>query len=89
MKIGEIFPIDKTQEKPLQRFIRVKKIIRDKFVEFDFAVGDPGLYVELILPKAAFETFCQRNNVTVMSAEQAEAVDQDMEKWRYGKAGED
>jgi phenol hydroxylase P0 protein len=77
----------KSEAKPLQGFVRVKRIIKDKFVEFDFAVGDPGLYVELILPKSAFDAFCEHNNVIHMSQEQADAVDKDMEKWRYGKSG--
>ena len=73
------------QGESLPRFVRVKKVIKEAFIEFDFAVGDPELYVELILPVAAFEIFCLRNNVIHMSEEQSEAVDRDMKKWRYGK----
>lgn len=68
----------------LKRYVRVRKVIDDKFVEFDFAIGDPSLYVELVLPKAAFDTFCRHNKVEIMTEEQAAAVDADMEKWRYG-----
>jgi phenol hydroxylase P0 protein len=68
----------------LKRYVRVRQVIDDKFVEFDFAIGDPSLYVELVLPKAAFDTFCHHNKVEIMSEEQAAAVDADMEKWRYG-----
>ncbi len=73
----------------LPRYVRVRDVIDDRFVEFDFAIGEPSLYVELVLPKAAFEAFCHHNNVTMMTDEQAAAVDADMEKWRYGETGPD
>lgn len=69
----------------LKRFVRVRRVLHDKFVEFDFAIGDPSLYVELVLPRAAFEAFCSHNSVEMMTDEQAKAVDADMEKWRYGE----
>ena len=68
----------------LKRYVRVRQVIDDKFIEFDFAIGDPSLYVELVLPRQAFDEFCKHNKVTLMTAEQAAAVDADMEKWRYG-----
>lgn len=68
----------------LKRYVRIRNVIDDKFVEFDFAIGDPSLYVELVLPRAAFDAFCQHNKVEMMTEEQAAAVDADMEKWRYG-----
>jgi phenol hydroxylase P0 protein len=68
----------------LTRYVRIRQVIDDKFVEFDFAIGDPSLYVELVLPTAAFNQFCKHNNVILMTEEQAAAVDADMEKWRYG-----
>ncbi len=69
----------------LTRYVRVRRVLNDKFVEFDFAIDDPSLYVEMILPKAAFAAFCQHNKVVMMTEEQAAEVDADMEKWRYGK----
>ena len=69
----------------LKRYARVRQVIDDKFVEFDFAIGDPSLYVEQVLPKAAFDAFCRHNKVEIMTEEQAAAVDADMEKWRYGE----
>ncbi|MDX1734327.1 MAG: phenol hydroxylase subunit [Halioglobus sp.] len=68
----------------LTRYVRVRRVIEDKFIEFDFAIGDPSLYVELVLPKAAFDAFCRHNEVRMMTEEQAAAVDADMAKWRYG-----
>jgi len=72
----------------LTRYVRVRKVLDDKFVEFDFAIGDPSLYVELVLPRDAFDVFCRHNEVQVMTEEQARAVDRDMQKWRYGDSAE-
>lgn len=69
----------------LTRYVRVRRVVKDNFVEFDFAIGDPSLYVEMILPRPAFTAFCEHNDVVMMTDEQAAAVDADMEKWRYGK----
>lgn len=69
----------------LKRYVRLRRVVDDKFIEFDFAIGDPSLYVELVLPKAAFDAFCRHNNVQMMTEAQAAAVDADMEKWRYGE----
>lgn len=68
----------------LTRYVRVRNVINNRFVEFDFAIGEPSLYVELILPVSAYEAFCRLNKVVEMTAEQAGKVDADMEKWRYG-----
>ncbi len=69
----------------LTRYVRVRRVVDDRFIEFDFAIEDPSLYVEMILPKPAFAAFCQHNHVVMMTDEQAANVDADMEKWRYGK----
>ena len=66
------------------KYVRIRNIVRDQFVEFDFAIDDPRLNVELILPKKAFDEFCIANQVTEMTPEQCQLVDEDGEKWRYG-----
>jgi phenol hydroxylase P0 protein len=86
--VPKVSPDDHNRDfSSLTRYVRVRQILDDRFVEFDFAIGDPSLYVELVLPKAAFETFCRHNEVVMMTEEQAQAVDEDMEKWRYGEEG--
>ncbi|MBP0048910.1 phenol hydroxylase [Marinobacterium sp. AK62] len=69
----------------LTKYIRVRSQPGDRFVEFDFAIGDPSLFVELVMPQGAFEAFCAANDVVHMTPEQIEAVDAEMEKWRYGE----
>ena len=44
-------------------FVRLRKVRGDGFVEFDFAIGEPELSVDLILPAAAFHEFCRVNRV--------------------------
>lgn len=53
-----------------RRYIRVTGERADGFVEFDFAMGEPELFVEMILSRPAFEEFCQANNVQPMGPAQ-------------------
>lgn len=69
----------------LTKYIRVHSEPNAKFVMFDFAIGDPSLFVELVLPQQAFEQFCQNNQVVPMSAEQMASNDAEADKWRYGE----
>lgn len=62
-----------TQETPVQRhFDAARKYVRmcrqrpDGFVEFAFAIGDPELCVELMLPTNAFHEFCLANDVILL-----------------------
>jgi phenol hydroxylase P0 protein len=73
----------------LKKYVRITNTRGDRFVEFDFAIGDPLMYVELMLPPDAFKTFCAHNKVTFLSPEQAAMVDEDRIKWRYGQPGLD
>jgi phenol hydroxylase P0 protein len=68
-------------------FVRVRHERADGFIEFDFAIGEPDLSVELILPRAAFEEFCAINQVRHLSAAQGQQIDADQSKWRYGSPG--
>lgn len=54
------------------------------FVEFNFAIGDPTLFVELVLPQEAFRHFCKINQVRMMTDHEMEMIDKDAEKWRFG-----
>ena len=48
-----------------KRWVRVHNRTENGFVEFDFFVSDADLFVELILPEAAFAEFCANNKVIV------------------------
>lgn len=71
----------------LTRYVRVRSEPDARFVEFDFAIGHPELFVELVLPHAAFAAFCQQHQVVQMNAAMCQAVDEDAAKWRYGDVG--
>ncbi|NQD93044.1 phenol hydroxylase [Pseudomonas sp. CrR25] len=72
----------------LPRYVRVRSAPHAAFVEFDFAIGYPDLFVELVLPPDAFARFCTQNQVQHMDEAMAASVDADMEKWRYGVSQE-
>ena len=72
----------------MTRYIRVRSEPGDKFVEFDFAIGHPELFVELVLPREAFEIFCKHNNVVHMDSDMIRQIDEDMVKWRFGERGQ-
>ncbi|WP_417613992.1 phenol hydroxylase subunit [Oceanisphaera sp.] len=80
-------PVSPTQAPTtsLTKYIRVRSPQDARFVEFDFAINDPGLFVELVMPKDAFKRFCQANQVVEMTRAQSDAVDAEMDKWRYGE----
>lgn len=78
-------PADKIPFREFVKYIRIKSHESARFVDFDFAIGDPTLFVELIMPKDAFDEFCLTNNTVLMTLEQTLAVDAEMKKWRYGE----
>lgn len=42
-------------------FVRIVHQRPDGFVEFEFALGEPDIYVEMMLPNDAFHAFCSIN----------------------------
>ncbi len=68
------------------KYVRFRTLRPDGFVEFVFSIGDADLGVELILPKAAYEEFCQTHQVIQVTPAQAAWIDADATKWRYGYA---
>ncbi len=45
------------------KYVRVRQIRADGLVCFEFAIGWPELFVDLMLPQAAFDEFCSRQQV--------------------------
>jgi phenol hydroxylase P0 protein len=56
-----------------------------QFVEFDFAIGEPELFVEMILTHEAFAEFCRANQVRPMAAlpEVAGEDEDDARQWDW------
>jgi phenol/toluene 2-monooxygenase (NADH) P0/A0 len=45
------------------RAIRIAEVRADGFVAFDFHVGDPQIYAEMVLPMEAFQEFCAEQGI--------------------------
>lgn len=45
------------------RAIRIAEVRADGFVAFDFYVGDPDIYAEMVLTRDAFDEFCATQGV--------------------------
>ena len=69
--------------------VRVTNPDRRGFVEFQFSLGDPNIYIEMTLPPAAFRQFCEQHDARVLSPAEASAVDRAEHKWRYGDEDRD
>jgi len=51
-----------------RRYVRVCERRPDGFIEFEFAIGNPVLCVELMLKEDDFHEFCLTNDVIVLDA---------------------
>ena len=74
---------------PTKKFVRVLELRQDGFVEFEFAIGEPELFVEMILPATAFDEFCAMNKVTFLDENAQLKVGLDSEEvwnWRLRDA---
>lgn len=69
--------------------VRITNPDRHGFIEFQFSLGDPTLYLEMTLPPAAFADFCREHAARPLSDAQASAVDATDRAWRYGSSHED
>ena len=58
----------------LRKFVSVTNERPNGMVEFMFAVGDPELCVELVMPRIAFDEFCRDNKVEHLDAIGSTAV---------------
>lgn len=67
-----------------RRFVRLRGERGKGFIEFEFAIGEPEIFVELILGRDAFADFCATNEVEMLpAADAAAAGDWD---WRLADA---
>ena len=50
-----------------RKFVRIKQVRADGLVCFEFAIGWPELFVDLMLPRSAFDDFCLRQKVQLLT----------------------
>lgn len=60
-----------------RKFVRVMRTLPNGLIEFEFAIGEPDVAVELMMPKEAFEEFCASNQVELLSATKSSPIDDD------------
>ena len=69
----------------LKRFVRVTGERGNGFVEFDFAIGEPNVCVEMILGREAFDEFCAANRVEFLPIEASGTPESEWD-WRMRDA---
>jgi phenol/toluene 2-monooxygenase (NADH) P0/A0 len=74
---------------PAQRYVRLQQVRADGFVEFEFALGDPDLAVDLILPAAAFRAFCRDHHAQLVSPLEGAAIDGARRRWYAPEGGDE
>jgi phenol hydroxylase P0 protein len=70
-----------------KRYVRIDHVRADGFVAFDFSIGEPEYYAELLLPQAAFEAFCADNAVTMLDPRNGSEETNEFE-WSLRQAAE-
>lgn len=50
-----------------RKYVRINQLRADGLVCFEFAIGWPELFVDLMLPRAAFDDFCLRQKVQLLT----------------------
>lgn len=53
---------------PERKFVRVIERHASGLVEFEFAMGEPELCAEMVMPETAFAAFCEAHQVTFLTA---------------------
>ncbi|OYW33663.1 MAG: phenol 2-monooxygenase [Methyloversatilis sp. 12-65-5] len=54
---------------PFRKYVRVTGERDDGFVEFNFALGEPSLFAEMMLTRTAFDAFCADQGVILLDAD--------------------
>lgn len=70
-------------------YVRVTRSDHHGYIEFQFSMGDPAIFLEMTLPPAAFVEFCARHQAQHLSPTEAAAVDAQAKRWRYGNEDEE
>lgn len=58
-----------------RKFVRIKGRMPNGFIEFEYAVGEPGMFAELVMAPADFDIFCRDNQVEMLGAQTPAAPD--------------
>lgn len=58
--------MDQASFNPDLKFVRPIGHRGNGMIEFEFAIAEPELFVELLLPASSFSEFCTANHVTLL-----------------------
>lgn len=70
-----------------KRYVRFRELRDDGYVSFAFAIGDPELMVELILPLPDYQAFCREQRVIYLTRDPAAALDHEQAMSRKPQPG--
>ncbi|MDR2839444.1 MAG: phenol hydroxylase subunit [Azonexus sp.] len=76
---------DETSLDTRRRFVRYRGERGNGFVEFEFAIGEPEIFLEMILSREDYAEFCAANQVEMLPPRPAAADDSDWD-WRLADA---
>lgn len=68
---------------PQRKFVRIIETHPNGLVGFEFAVGEPGLFVELLMARAQFEDFCALHGVTPTEGPLEEESEPGAHEWDW------
>jgi len=66
-----------------KKFVRIIQTHATGLVAFEFAMGEPELFVELLMSQAAFDEFCVSHGVTPTQGHLAQAPNTDTQEWDW------
>jgi phenol hydroxylase P0 protein len=88
-RVTPLTPKRSSPEQLGEASVRVTNPDHHGFVAFQFALGDPAIYLEMLLSPAAFEEFCATHSARRLTSAEGQAVDATEKKWRYGDDDEE
>jgi phenol hydroxylase P0 protein len=68
---------------PDNKFVRIIQVHPNGLVEFEFAVGEAELFVELLMAQTAFDEFCAMHKVTPTLGHLVQAQSSDTQEWDW------
>lgn len=68
---------------PHNKFVRIIDTHANGLIEFEFAVGEPGLFVEMLMGQAQFEDFCALHGVTPTQGPLQDETDPGAHEWDW------
>lgn len=68
-----------------KRYVVLRERRSDGFVEFDFAIGTPDIFAELVLNQSAFDEFCRENKVIFLDKDEVDSAESDQQEWRLSE----